>query len=229
MSVTDESEDSAPFSRLPQRRPASANGGGAAGQAPSSQPLPRRFPEAAGSSPESSLPKRFPGGSDSGPGASLPRRNSGGAPRRRARTRSLHGISVASDAPALVLAVPGRGDSAAELARHVAETAAESCPGVDIKIGYLSGITDTLAEALAPDPSHSQANGRLDHAPQAVVVPLLAGPHPAIDQAVAPVTASAPASLMLPPALPPHPLLAGAPHDRPHMLPLAQANPAPGP
>src|SRR5258708_6840565 len=228
MSVTDESEDSAPFSRLPQRRPASANGGGAAGQAPSSQPLPRRFPAAADSSPESSLPKRFPGGSDSGPGASLPRRNSGGRPRRVGRHRSLHRISVASDAPALVLAVPGRGDSAAELARHVAETAAESCPGVDIKIGYLSGMTDTLAEALAPDPSHSQANGRLDHAPQAVVVPLLAGPHPAIDQAVAAVIASARAPVMLAAALGPHPLLAGALHDRLYEVGLARANRARG-
>ncbi len=197
MSVTDQSPDSAPFPPLPQRRPASANGDGAAGQAPSSQPLPRRFPEAAGSSPESGLPKRFPGGSDSGPGASLPRRNSGGRPRRVGRHRSLHRISVASDAPALVLAVPGRGDSAAELARHVAETAAESCPGVD-------------------------------HAPQAVVVPLLAGPHPAIDQAVAAVIASARASVMLAAALGPHPLLAGALHDRLYEVGLARANRARG-
>jgi hypothetical protein len=228
MSVTDQSADSAPFPPLPQRRPASANGDGAPGQAPSSQPLPRRFPAAPGSSSEPGLPRRSPGGSDNGPGASLPRRSSGTRPRRVGRHRSLHRISVASDAPALVLAVPGRGESTADLSRHVAETAAESCPGVDIKIGYLNGVTGTLAEALAPDSSHSQANGRLDHAPQAVVVPLLAGPHPAIDTAIAAAIASAPAPVMLAAALGPHPLLAGALHDRLYEVGLARANRARG-
>lgn len=228
MSVTDQSPDSAPFPRLPQRRPASANGDGAAGQAPSGQPLPSRFPAGSGGSPESGLPRRSPVSSGNGPGASLPRRNSGARPRRVGRHRSLHRISVASDAPALVLAVPGRGDNAADLARHVAETAAESCPGVDIKIGYLNGITDTLAEALAPEPRHSQANGRLDHAPEAVVVPLLAGPHSAIDAVVAAAIAAARAPAMLAAALGPHPLLAGAVHDRLYDAGLARANRARG-
>ena len=144
------------------------------------------------------------------------------------RHRSLHRISVASDAPQLVLAVPGRGESSAGLARHIAETAAESCPGVAIKIGYLIGITDTLAEALAPDPSHSQAFGHLDHAPQAVVVPLLAGPHSAIDPAVAAAIAAARTPVMLAAALGPHPLLAGALHDRLYEVGLARANRARG-
>ena len=221
MSVTDQSPDAAPFPPLPRRfTPAS-------GSSPESG-LPRRFPAASGSSQESGLPRRSPGGSDNEPGASLPRRNSGARPRRVGRHRSLHRISVASDAPALVLAVPGRGESAADLARHVAETAAESCPGVDIKIGYLNGITETLAEALAPDPSHSQANGRLDHAPHAVLVPLLAGPHPAVDQVVAAAIASARAPVMLAAALGPHPLLAGALHDRLYEVGLARANRARG-
>ncbi len=221
MSVTDQSPDAAPFPPLPRRfTPAS-------GSSPESG-LPRRFPAASGSSQESGLPRRSPGGSDNEPGASLPRRNSGARPRRVGRHRSLHRISVASDAPALVLAVPGRGESAADLARHVAATAAESCPGVDIRIGYLNGITETLAEALAPDPSNSQANGRLDHAPHAVVVPLLAGPHPAVDPVVAAAIASARAPVMLAAALGPHPLLAGALHDRLYEVGLARANRARG-
>jgi hypothetical protein len=209
MSVTDHSPDGASFPPLPQRRPAS---NGAAGQPANSQPLPRRRPS----------------GPDNGPAASLPRRSLGGRPRRVGRHRSLHRISVASDAPALVLAVPGRGESAADLSRHVAETAAESCPGVDIKIGYLGGTGDTLAEALAPHPGHGRENGRLNHAPQAVVVPLLAGPHPAIDQAIAAAISSARAPVMLAAALGPHPLLAGALHDRLSEVGLARANRARG-
>jgi hypothetical protein len=240
MSVTDQSPDAAPFPPLPQRRPASANE--AAGQPSSSQPLPRRrpsgsdttpesglprrLPAGSESSPQSGLPRRSPGGSDNGPGPSLPRRSLGGRPRRVGRHRSLHRISVASDAPALVLAVPGRRESAADLARQVAETTAESCPGVSIKIGYLGGITDTLAQALARDPR--QAKGRLDDAPQAVLVPLLAGPHPAIDQAIAAAITSARAPVMLGAALGPHPLLAGALHDRLYEVGLARANRARG-
>src|SRR5262249_15137510 len=148
---------------------------------------------------QSGLPRRSPAGSDNGPGASLPRRSLGGRPRRVGRHRSLHRISVASDAPALVLAVPGRREPAADMAREVAGTTAESCPGVSIKVGYLGGTTDTLAEALAPDPG--QANGRLDDSPQAVVVPLLAGPHPAIDPAIAAAITSARAPVMLGAAL----------------------------
>jgi sirohydrochlorin ferrochelatase len=140
----------------------------------------------------------------------------------------LHRISVASDAPALVLAVPGREESAADLARHVAEAAAQSCPGVDIRVGYLGGVTDTLAEVLAPEPGPSQANGRLDHAPRAVVVPLLAGPHPAIGPEIAAAITSAQATVMLAAALGPHPLLAGALHDRLSETGLARASRARG-
>src|SRR5262245_12692422 len=218
MSVTDQSPDAVPFPPLPQRRPTSANG--AAGQPSGSQSLPRRRPSGSDSTAESGLPRRLPagsesslqsglprrspGGADNGPGASLPRRSLGGRPRRVGRHRSLHRISVASDAPALILAVPGRWESAADLARQVAETTAESCPGVSIKVGYLGGVTDTLAEALAHESRHSQANGRLDDSPQAVVVPLLAGPHPVIDRAIAAAITSARTPVMLGAALGPH-------------------------
>src|SRR5215469_5161333 len=129
-------------------------------QSPAAQPLPRRRP------PQD-------GGTGGNAGLGLPRRTA--AVRRVGRHRSLHRISVASDAPALVIAIPGQaGDLVAELADHIAEGASESCPGVDIRIGYLSGSEDNLAGALAWGPGDGAATS-----PQAVVVPLLAGPHPA--------------------------------------------------
>jgi hypothetical protein len=210
MSVTDQSPESAPFSPLPQRRPAAANRDNAVNQAPAGQ----------------ALPERFPARPDNGAAPSLPRRNASGRPRRTGRHRSMHRISVASDAPALVLAVPGRGAGTAEIARHIAETAAESCRGVDIRIGYLSGKAETLTEALADVLDQRRGQRYFDHAPHAVVVPLLAGPHPGIDPAIARTIASAP--VMLATALGPHPLLAGALHDRLYEAGLVRASRARG-
>jgi len=202
MSVTDQIPESTPFSPLPQRRPASANG-----DSPSGQGLPQRSPGAAADN--SSL--------------SLPRRASGGRSRRVGRHRSLHRISVASDAPALVLAVPGWGNATANLASSIAESTIASCPGVDIRIGYLNGSTDTLADALA-----ANAEPRSPDVPHAVVVPLLAGPHPVLDAAIAAAISAAKAPVMLATALGPHPLLAGALHDRLHQVGLARASRARG-
>ena len=241
MSVTDLNPDSAPFSPLPRRRPTSPNGENPASPA---------------------LPQRVPGSQERGVGG-LPRRAAGGRQRRAGRHRSLHRISVASDAPALVLAVPGQSPGTARpggfadrshfpeltsLAGQVAEAAAESCPGVDIRIGYLSGGTDNLADVLAANVSQRRGNGqqgngrsrrerreqnRLDqsrpaHEPRAVVVPLLAGPHPALDAAIASAIGSAQPPVMLATALGPHPLLAGAVHDRLSEAGLARAGRARG-
>ncbi len=134
----------------------------------------------------------------------------------------MHRISVASDAPALVLAVPGWIDDAIDLARHVAETAAESCPGVNIRVGFVTGRTETLAEALEADPG--EGHERFENGPQAVVVPLLAGPHQEIDQAIATAIGSAQSPVMLATALGPHPLLAGALHDRLYEAGVARAS-----
>jgi hypothetical protein len=161
----------------------------------------------------------------------LPRRTSG--TKRVGRHRSLHRISVASDAPVLVIAVPGHdADAAAELAEHIAESTAESCPGVDIRIGYLSGQSDSLADALAANSDHPGQAGHSPeaaiNAPQAVVVPLLAGPHPVYDAAIARVVGQAAGQVMLASALGPHPLLAGALHDRLSEVGLARASRARG-
>lgn len=207
MSVADQNPESTPFPPLPQRRPASATGDNATSQA---------------------LPRRLPAAPEGISGSGLPRRASAGRPRRVGRHRSLHRISVASDAPALVLAVPGEGEDTADLARHVAESTAESCPGVDIRIGFLSGGADSLAEVLAADSGRSKKRGRLENGPQAVVVPLLAGPHPVLDAALAAAIGSARVPVMLAAALGPHPLLAGALHDRLYEAGLARASRARG-
>jgi sirohydrochlorin ferrochelatase len=137
----------------------------------------------------------------------------------------MHRISVASDAPALVIAIPGQAnDLVAELADHIGQAAAESCPGVDIRIGYLAGREDNLASALA----WRSGNGGGPASPQAVVVPLLAGPHPAFDLQIATILSQSSAPVMLATHLGPHPLLAGALHDRLSEVGLARASRARG-
>jgi sirohydrochlorin ferrochelatase len=132
---------------------------------------------------------------------------------------------VASDAPVLVLAVPGRGRGAdADLADQIVEATAESCPGVDIRVGYLSSAEESLASALVFGPARAGARS----APLAVVVPLLAGSHPIFDVQMATITSQARAPVMLATHLGPHPLLAGALHDRLSEVGLARANRARG-
>jgi hypothetical protein len=177
----------------------------------------------------------------------LPRRTS--TVRRVGRHRSMHRISVASDAPAMVLAIPGRGnDHDAELADQVAEAAAESCPGVEIRIGYLGSDTDSLRDLLGSEPAEpTQPAGPSESSatagpgrrrarpapdpgatPEAVIVPLLAGANPIIDQQLTAVLGSAGIATMLADHLGPHPLLAGALHDRLSEVGLARAGRARG-
>jgi sirohydrochlorin ferrochelatase len=145
----------------------------------------------------------------------------------------MHRISVASDAPALVLAVPGNGgESDVELADQIAEAAAESCPGVEIRIGYLQSVSDGIVDVLAsarPRPARNPAeeDGQVA-APGAVVVPLLAGSHSSLDDKLAAAIARARVPAMLAGHLGPHPLLAGALHDRLSEVGLARASRARG-
>jgi sirohydrochlorin ferrochelatase len=146
----------------------------------------------------------------------------------------MHRISVASDAPALVLAVPGPEPAGhqqpfggaqvdPDLAEQIAEAAAESVAGAEIRIGYLAGRVEGLAAALTWD--HEPEAGV---APQAVVVPLLACTHPHIDRQLAELMSRVSAPVMLAPHLGPHPLLAGALHDRLAEVGLARASRARG-
>jgi sirohydrochlorin ferrochelatase len=138
----------------------------------------------------------------------LPRRTGRSLP--PGRHRSPHRLTLPSDAPALVLAVPGAaGTRSDELAEQVAATAGMSCSGAEVRVGYLDGPEHRLADALIFDETVSAGS-----APQAVVVPLLAGPNPRIDAALDDLLSRAEASILLAGHLGPHPLLAEVLHLR---------------
>lgn len=184
-----------------------AQGGGAASEGAE---LPRR----GGALPQRgpSLPQREPGLPQREPAA-----NSGALPKRTNRTRpagrhrSPHRLSVASDAPALVIAVPGRAQAdSAEIGPQVAATTGLSCPGVDIRLGYLEGNELALSECLLPD--GPLADGQ-DQFP-CVIVPLLLSPNSAIDGRLRQLAAVPAIPAVLAAHLGPHPLVAEALHAR---------------
>ena len=172
--------------------------------------MPRRGTELPQRGPE--LPQR---------GTELPQRGEpsdgvGALPRRTTRTRptgrhrSPHRLSVASDAPALVLAVPGRADAdTSEIGPRVASIAGLSCPGVDIRVGYLEGDDLLVSECLLPaGPEHDG-----DQFPS-VIVPLLLSPNANIDAALRQLAAQPAIPAVLASHLGPHPLVAEALHTR---------------
>jgi hypothetical protein len=146
--------------------------------------------------------------------AALPRRTT--RTRRSGRHRSAHRLSLPSDAPTLLLAVPGSASAASdELSGQIAEAAGESCPGANIQVAYLDGSERRVEEALSvPGSGHWPA--------LAVVVPLLAGPHPWADVALHRAVAGAAAQVALAEHLGPHPLLAEALHARLAQVGLAR-------
>jgi hypothetical protein len=183
------------------------------------QPLPQRgeaLPQRGGSvfEPAQSLPQRNgtpAAGGDPGQtlgGAVLPRRTSRTRP--AGRHRSPHRLSVASDAPSLVIAVPGTADAdTADVAAEVAAIAELSCPGVDIRVGYLEGDAYPLSECLHSGTGSSEAGQ-----PRSVIVPLLLSPNDRADAAVARISSQQPESITLGAHLAPHPLVAEALHAR---------------
>ena len=191
---------------LPQRVPTSDDAQPlprretAAGQ---SAPLPQREPAAGQSAP---LPQRLPTSDDALP---LPRRTTRTRP--PGRHRSPHRLSVASDAPALVLAVPGTAAAdTAGIGPAVAAIAELSCPGVDIRVGYLDGDDMPVTDCLMPAESES---AEPDQFPS-VVVPLLLSPSLRIDPAIKRLTAAPAIPAVLAAHLGPHPLVAEALHAR---------------
>jgi sirohydrochlorin ferrochelatase len=186
---------------LPQRsEPLPQRGGG--------NGLPQRGGDALAQRGGSGLPQR--GGADALPqrgGLSLPRRTGRSRPGRH---RSPHRLSVASDAPALIIAVPGSaaGPYVAAI-EDIAATAESSCPGVEIRVGFLDGDAHGLTENLgfdAPPTGDRPLNG--------VLVPLLAGPHPVLDVAFGRAVDGTGGDVMLGAHLGPHPLIAEALHAR---------------
>ncbi len=123
---------------LPQR----ASGPNADALPQRGQPLPQRGQP---------LPQR--GEQPGGPEA-LPRRTTRTRP--SGRHRSPHRLSVASDAPALIIAVPGSAEAdMAEIGPRVASIAGLSCPGVEIRVGYVDGSDLSLADCLLPPDAES--------------------------------------------------------------------------
>ena len=148
-------------------------------------------------------------------GSALPARTT--RYRRRGRHSSPHQLSLPSDSPALVIAVPGSaGPESEDTAVRIADQAAASCQGAEVRIGFLRGGQDSLEEALGDLPSR---NGL----PAGVVVPLLPFPYPEVDRAIAAAVAAAEAPFVVADHLGPHPLLAEALHVRMADVGLARA------
>ncbi len=134
------------------------------------------------------------------------------------RHRSPDRLSVPSNAPALVLAVPGAaGHASDDISTRIVAYASGSCPGVVVCAGYLEGEEANLATVLG-----ALRTGR-DAVPAAVVVPMLTGPHPWADAALAKAVAEAGVPVVLTGPLGPHPLLGEALHARLAEAGLARA------
>ncbi len=183
---------------LPQRGPASQreDPGPELGE-----PLPQR--RASVFEPAQPLPRR---GEPLPQREALPRRT--GRTRRSGRHRSPDRLSLPSDAPTLLLAVPGGACAASEqIGDEIAAAARVSCQGADVEVAYLEGTEHRLDEALA-----ALAGGPWPAL--AVVVPLLAGPHPRSDLGLQRAVAGADGQIVVAEHLGPHPLLAEALHSR---------------
>jgi hypothetical protein len=138
----------------------------------------------------------------------LPRRTGRNLP--PGRHRSPHRLTLPPDAPALVLAVPGVASARnVAIATEIGEAASQSCPGAEVRVGFLEGTVQRLTDAMIFDHAPSTAT-----ALQGVVVPLLAGPNPGVDQTIEELTSQAAAPLLLASHLGPHPLVAEGLHAR---------------
>ncbi len=165
------------------------------------EPLPQR--RASVFEPAQPLPRR---GEPLPQREALPRRT--GRTRRSGRHRSPDRLSLPSDAPTLLLAVPGGACAASEqIGDEIAAAARVSCQGADVEVAYLEGTEHRLDEALA-----ALAGGPWPAL--AVVVPLLAGPHPRSDLGLQRAVAAADGQIVVAEHLGPHPLLAEALHSR---------------
>jgi hypothetical protein len=179
-----------------------------------SEPLPQRpgtafepLPQRGDSFPQQgdALPQR---GQQQTGAEPLPRRTTRKRP--GGRHRSPHRLSVASDAPSLVIAVPGTAEQdSAGVGHEVAAIAELSCPGVDIRVGYLEGYTQALAEVIDEG---TESDGQQQF--PSVIVPLLISPSPRVDDALRRIAAQPAVPAVVAAHLGPHPLLAEALHAR---------------
>src|SRR5215469_14595452 len=206
-----ESAPSLPGRTAPGRDGAPALPTRASGNQDSGPALPTRAPRGAEGGP--ALPVRTSG--TPGDGSVLPVRTT--RYRRSGRHSSPHQLSLPSDTPALVIAVPGSArPESEEIVIRIAEQAGTSCHGAEVRAGYLRGGKDSLEEVL--DELATRPAG-----PAAVVVPLLAFPNAEADAAIADIVAMSQTPLLTAGHLGPHPLLAEALHARLAYAGLARA------
>jgi sirohydrochlorin ferrochelatase len=140
-------------------------------------------------------------------------------PARRRRTRpggrhrGADSFAVPSDAPPLVLAVPGPGPSGK--AREFAALTEAAHPGLRVRLAHLDELTAVLTDVTAGAAADEVA---------AVLGPLTTGPIPAFDTAVR--AAAGVVRAVIAPAEPlgPHPLIAQALHARLAEAGLARAD-----
>ncbi|MEU3313719.1 hypothetical protein ABZ716_04830 [Streptomyces sp. NPDC006687] len=177
--------------------------------------------------------------SPTGPANGLPVRMP--RPRQTGRHRRPEPAVAPEGAPALVLAVPGVASAASRgLAEEIISIGRSELPGLDARIGYLegedtegsefpslSGVLSAVAEERTVRAEFARAAGHEVPAPtgpDAVVVPLLAGPDADLLRRVRQALMDSSAAAELADVLGPHPLLAEGLHVRLSEAGLARAD-----
>ncbi|MCC0099574.1 hypothetical protein K7B10_33305 [Streptomyces flavotricini] len=177
--------------------------------------------------------------SPTGPANGLPVRMP--RPRPAGRHRRPEPAVAPEGAPALVLAVPGAPSAASRgLAEEIVSIGRSELPGLDARIGFLEGddadgsefpalsrvLTSIAAERIARA-EFARAAGHEVPAPtgpDAVVVPLLAGPDADLLRRMRQAVMDSSAAVELAEVLGPHPLLAEGLHVRLSEAGLARAD-----
>ncbi|MET9603503.1 hypothetical protein ABZZ17_00400 [Streptomyces sp. NPDC006512] len=180
--------------------------------------------------------------SPTGPANGLPVRMP--RPRQTGRHRRPEPAVAPEGAPALVLAVPGAPSAASRgLAEEIISIGRSELPGLDARIGYLegtdgedaascefpslAGVLTAVANERAARAEFARAAGHEVPAPtgpDAVVVPLLAGPDGDLLRRVRQALMDSSAAAELADVLGPHPLLAEGLHVRLSEAGLARAD-----
>ncbi|MFF5703212.1 sirohydrochlorin chelatase [Streptomyces sp. NPDC012794] len=177
--------------------------------------------------------------SPTGPANGLPVRMP--RPRQTGRHRRPEPAVAPEGAPALVLAVPGAPSAASRgLAEEVISIGRSELPGLDARIGFLegedgeesefpslSGVLNAVAQERTARAEFARAAGLEVPAPtgpDAVVVPLLAGPDGGLLRRVRQALMDSSAAAELADVLGPHPLLAEGLHVRLSEAGLARAD-----
>ncbi|MFF4580236.1 sirohydrochlorin chelatase [Streptomyces sp. NPDC001389] len=177
--------------------------------------------------------------SPTGPANGLPVRMP--RPRQTGRHRRPEPAVAPEGAPALVLAVPGAPSAASRsLAEEIISIGRSELPGLEARIGYLegedtedsefpslSGVLSAVAEERTVRAEFARAAGHEVPAPtgpDAVVVPLLAGPDADLLRRMRQALMDSSAAAELADVLGPHPLLAEGLHVRLSEAGLARAD-----